>query len=433
MRIPRIFSQNHIIGGTVILAVTQFGASAMGLVRDKVFNTVLTTDVTDVYFAAFRPSDFLFQTCVMAAMGTVLVPVLASYKAHGKSREVSKVLSSSMFLGGIIFGVIALLGGIFLPVLAPFLVKFEGEQLALYIQFGRLALFSNFLFVFGNTLGQYLITSQKYWMYGITPIIYTLCTVLGAMFLTPHVGAYGPILGTIIGTVLYTIFRLADALRLGFRPSADVWHPDFPGMAGLMLPRILSLGALQFQLLMFDRIASGLGDGGVSINSYARNFQSVLVGVTGIALAQSAYSLLGQAAAWKNEKLFKKYLLWGFGALLAITVPGSIALVLLAPYVARAMSIEDIVLFSSALLVYAVSIPFESMNHLMLRAYYATKQTLIPAVATVAGAIAAIGVSSAFSGRLSIQSIGLGFTAGQITVLLILAACFASVRKRVRA
>ncbi len=432
MQLPRIFRQDHIIGGTVILALTQFGASLAGFVRDGVFNRALSPDITDVYFAAFRPSDFLFQTCIMAAMGTVLVPVLAGYKAHKKSGEISKVLSGSMLLAGVVFGVIALLMGIFLPILAPLLVDFEGEKLNYYVQFGRIALLSNFLFVFGNTLGQYLITSQRYWIYGITPIVYTAGTILGALLLTPYIGVYGPIVGTVCGTAVYVILRLLVALRLGLKISMSFWHPDFPSMGKLMLPRVLSLGAMQFQLLMFDKVASGLGDGSVSINAYARNFQSVLVGVTGIALAQSAYSLLGQSAAWGNAKLFRKYLLWGIGALLVITIPGSILLVLFAPIVATVLGIEAIKIFSMALFVYAFSIPFESMNHLLLRAFYATKHTLIPAIAAVLNAIAAVGVAFWFSQQFGIYAIGLGFTSGHVVQLLALGLMLPHALKRVR-
>ena len=295
-----------------------------------------------------------------------------------------------------------------------------GEQLALYISFGRIALISNFLFVFGNSIGQYLITVQKYWIYGLTPILYTLGTVLGALFLTPFLGAYGPITGTLLGTITYVILRLIDARRLGFRFSATLWHPDFPSMGKLMLPRVLSLGAMQFQLLSFDKIASGIAIGSVAMNSYARNFQSVLVGVTGIALAQSAYSLLGQSAAWKNQALFTKYLRWGIGTLLAVTIPGSVLLVLFAPVLAKILGIQSIALFSSALLVYAFSIPFESMNHLLLRAFYATKHTLIPAIAAVLNAAVAIGIAHYFSSLYGVQTLGIGFTAGQIVQMAVL-------------
>lgn len=429
----KIFQQRHIIGGTLILALTQLLASLMGFLRDSAFSRTFPDGaIVDVYVAAFRPSDFLFQTCIMAALGTVLVPVLSSHKAHNRPGEISKVLSGSMLIGSVAFGCIALVLGLALPWIAHWFVDFSGDRLALYIHFGRIALFSNLLFVFGNTLGQYLITSQEYWVYGLTPVLYTLGTILGTIFLTPVLGVYGPIAGTVLGTTSYVLLRFGDAVRLGYRPSLTFWHPEFAEMGLLMIPRILSLGALQFQLLAFDKIASGMHVGAVAMNSYARNFQSVLVGVTGIALAQSAYSLLGQSAAWKNESLFKKYLKWGFGSLLAVTIPGSIVLVLLAPHVARVMGIRQLDMFSAALLVYAFSIPFESMNHLMLRAYYATKLTLLPAIATAAGAVTAITVSWLAATRYSVESIGMGFTAGQIVVLVVLTVSFRVVLKKMR-
>lgn len=408
----------------------------MGFVRDAVLSRTFTGDavaIVDTYFAAFRPSDFLFQTCIMAALGTVLVPVLASHKAHQRPREMSAVLSGSMLLGSMLFGAIALLLGLALPWVAHWFVAFEGDQLRLYVQFGRIALLSNFLFVFGNTLGQYLITEQRYWVYGITPVLYTLGTILGTLLLTPVLGPYGPITGTVCATALYVCLRLWAAVRAGFRPSLVLWHPEFASMLRLMLPRVLSLGAMQVQLLAFDRFASHISPGAIAINSFARNFQSVLVGVTGIAMAQSAYSLLGQSAAWGNRRLFQKYLVWGVGALLVITVPGSVVLVWLSPLVASVMGIELLSLFSATLLVYAFSIPCESMNHLLLRAYYATKQTLVPALAAVANALAAIGTAWFFAQRWGVEGLALGFVVGQATLLLLLLLLLPGVLARVQA
>jgi putative peptidoglycan lipid II flippase len=431
--LPRVFSQHHIIGGTIVLALLGFGASLMGLVRDLVFNRVFPDNaIVDVYIASFRPSDFLFQTCVAAALGTVLVPVLASHAAHDRKEEIEKVLSGTMLLGGLAFGLVAILLAILFPIIAPLLVQFTGERMELYIHFGRLALLSNFLFVFGNTLGQQLITSQRYWVYGITPIIYTLGTILGTLFLTPIIGPYGPIAGTLVGTSIYVILRLSAVLWSGIRLRWTLWHPEFTSMGFLILPRILSLGALQAQLLFFDRFASGLPPGSLSVNAYARNFQSVLVGVTGIALAQSAYSLLGKSAAWKNEELFRKYLRWGISTLLIVTIPGSLILVLLSPIVANVMGIQAIKLFSLTLLAYSFSIPFESMNHLLLRAFYATKQTLLPALMSLLNTVVAVGIAWFFIETRGVQSLGVGYAAGQFVLMVGLSAALPMALKRVR-
>lgn len=417
VRIFSYFREHTLVSGVAILGLTQLGASVVGLLRERILNTVFADDlsVVDAYLAAFRPSDLMFQACILSAMGTVLVPVLATHYAKGNSNEMSRVLSGTTCIAAVVFGFIALLLAIFFPWIAPFLVQFEGETLDLYITFGRLALLVNFFFVFGNALGQYLITVQRYWIYGITPIIYTLGTIFGAVFLTPTFGTFGPMYGTILGVLLYVFFRLLAAFRSGARPMFTLWHPEVPAMVKLMLPRVFAFGAFQFQLLFLDRIASGFPRGAVTINNNARNFQSVLVGVVGIAIAQSVYSILSQAAANKQPERFSKYFSTGMWLCLALTIPGAIVLGMLSPLAASLVHLSDhLPTFTIFMICYAISIPFESMTHLQYRAFYAMKETMLPATMGVLGGAAAIIAAALLTPQFGVYSIAIGYTLGEI-------------------
>lgn len=173
------FSQGRILGGALVLAVMQFGASLMGLIRDRTLaSTFPGLETVDVYIASFRPSDLCFQMMIMAGFSVALVPLLAKYHADDERNHMHKLLNSVVAIASIVFGVVAVVMSIAMPWIAPILVGFEGEALDLYINFARLALITNFLFVFGNAFGQYLITVQKYWVYGLTPMLYTLGTIL---------------------------------------------------------------------------------------------------------------------------------------------------------------------------------------------------------------------------------------------------------------
>jgi putative peptidoglycan lipid II flippase len=175
-----------------------------------------------------------------------------------------------------------------------------------------------------------------------------------------------------------------------------------------------ALGALQAQLLLFDKVASGLDAGSVTINAYARNFQAVAVGVAGIALAQSAFSLLSQSAAQKEKKRYYIYLRKGILFMLIVTIPGAIALVMLAPIAASLVSLSHVLpVFSLCLLFYALSIPFESINHLLLRAFYATKHTITPAIFSVINGLSAIAAAWYLAPRFGVYSLAMGFAIGQ--------------------
>jgi putative peptidoglycan lipid II flippase len=418
-RIRSSFGQHRLLGGAFVLAVTQFAASLAGLVRDNILNrTFPGLSTVDVYISSFRPSDLLFQMTVMAGLSTVLVPLLARYKAHDEHDETSRLLSSVTAAGSVAFGLLALILAVLMPRIAPLLVSFQEDDLALYIRFARIALLTNFLFVAGNAFGQYLITIQKYWIYGITPVIYTLGTILGTLYLTPLYGQEGPMLGTLAGAVIYVLIRLMGSMYAGFRFHGVLWHPDLRKMGWLMLPRMLALGALQLQLLFFDRFASGLDAGSVTINANARNFESVLVGVVGIALAQSAFPLLSNAAAKKEWDRFRIYLKKGITSVLALTIPGAVVLVLAAPIAARLVHLQDVLpVFGTALLIYAIAIPFESLNHLLLRSFYALHRTTSPAVFSVLNGITAIVTSWLLVPSMGVYALAAGFTAGQVLQL----------------
>lgn len=423
--------QHRILGGAAVLAVTQAGASVAGLVRDRLMNNAFSSDlsVVDAYISSFRPSDLLFQLTVMSGIATVLVPMLA--RAGAKGEESSRLLSSVMAVGSLAFGSIALVCGLFFPYIAPVLVDFKGESLALYVQFGRLALFTNVLFVCGNSLGQYLVTVQKYWLYGLTPIFYTLGTIVGTVFLTPYVGSVGPMLGTVGGAVAYVAVRFVAAVRAGYRPVACLWHPALSTMGVLMLPRMAALAVLQLQLLLFDTLASGLPAGSITVNSNARNFQSLVVGVIGIALAQSAFPLLSQAAAKGEAERFRLYVRKGFFTIIALTVPAAVVLVLTTPIAAWLVHLNAAYAsFAAVLLMYAFSIPFESLNHLVLRSYYALHVTALPAVMSVVNGGLAIAAAWILAPYMGVQAIPLGFLIGQSVSLVGLLACLPFATRR---
>lgn len=418
------FGQHRILGGAFVLTVTQLAASVAGLLRDHLLNRTFTgLSVVDVYYASFRPSDLFFQITIMAAYSVALVPLLAKYKVENRREDMDRLLNGVIGMSALGFGVLALVLAAIFPRIAPLFVKFRGEELHMYVQFGRIALLTNFLFVFGNAYGQYFITVQKYWIYGITPVLYTLGTVFGTVFLTKSIGPYGPIVGTLIGAVIYVLVRLWGAWRLGYRPKFLFWHADITELGWLMLPRMAALGILYLELLFFDGIASGLSAGSVTINNNARNFQSVIVGAVGFALALAVFSLLSQAAVKKEAARFKMYLRKGIGILLLFTLPSAVILWFAAPIAAALVHLSaELPVFSVCLAIYAVSIPFECLNHLLFRAFYALKDTTIPAIISVGSGALAIAASLWLTPTMGIYGLAVGYTSGQVVQLLCLAA-----------
>ncbi len=426
-------SQRRIAGGAAVLATTQLLASVCGFLRDRAFSTMFPLGedplgVASVYIAAFRPSDLLFQITVMSCLSVVLVPFLASHLSHGKREEMNEVTSSTLTIFGGVFGIIALILAAMLPKIAPHLVQFTGESLALYVRFARIALVTNFFFVAGATFGQYLISIQKYWMYGLTPVLWSLSTIAGTYFLTPSIGAYGPIVGTLIGTVLYVLLRLVAIRRAGFfftLSRTSIVHADLHEMGLLIIPRMAALGALQLQLLLLDRMASGLSPGMVALNQFASNFESVIPGIVGISLAQSAFSSMSQSAARGDTKGVRAHMRQGILINILMTIPAATALAVLGSLAAWMLDLDAGVsgIFIASLHIYVFAIPFESINHLMLRAYYAMKNTTLPALSSIVSCTLAVSTGAFLLPTYGIYALAIAYVTAQIaqTILLSLA------------
>lgn len=423
-------SQRSIGGGAAVLALTGLLSSAMGFFRDQAFSIMFppgtdTLDVASVYIAAFRPSDVIFQISILSCLSVVMVPFLSGHLAHGRREEMDRVTTSVTMMFGAGFALCALLLAIAMPTVASHFVHFTGASLQLYIRTAQLALLTNALFVVGNSLGQYLIASQRYWVYGLTPALWALGTVGGTYGLSPFLGADGPMAGTIIGTVLYVLWRYLAVRSLGFRfrgMSAWTIHPDLRGMGIMIIPRMIALGALQIQLLLLDRLASGLPQGLLAINQFARNAESVIPGIVGIAIAQSSFSLLSQSAALRDHKRLDSTLHKGIQTALLLSSIGAVCAALLAPLGALILRIPQgsMDAFVLSLRIYAIAIPFESITHVLLRGCYARKDTVIPALSTSINACAAVAVATIRLPSDGILALAEGFVIGSILQCIIL-------------
>lgn len=433
-------SQKRIAGGAFVLAFTQLLASVCGFLRDQAFSITFPIDsdpigVASVYIAAFRPSDLLFQIFVMSSLSVLLVPFLSAHLAHDRKEQVDQILTSTMIVFGIMFGGIALVLALFFPWVAPYFVKFTGESLELYIQFGRIALLTNFLFVFGNALGQYLIAIQRYWMYGLSPIVWSLCTIAGTYLLTPVFGVLGPMIGTVIGTTIYIAIRAIGVARHGYRPSIGqdgFVHPELRQMGLLIIPRMIALGAIHLQFLLLDRLASGLDTSMIALNQFARNFESVVPGIVGIAIAQSAFSLLSQSAARKDNALLLSQMKKAISFNMLLAVPGALALALCASIAAWTIQLDASItpIFVSSLLLYAIAIPFESTNHIILRTFYALKNTGWPAASSAISSIIAVIVGTVLIDSIGVYALAIAYVASQVTQTTFLSVAFFTHTKR---
>ena len=118
---------------------------------------------------------------------------------------------------------------------------FEGEQRELYVSLFRVMLVTPILFAASLTLGQVLLAEQRFFWYGLAPLLYNAGIILGTLVFT-GLGIFGPAIGAVIGAVLHLASRFiglrSSRFRIGLGGSFRT--ASVREFLRLMLPKVLS-------------------------------------------------------------------------------------------------------------------------------------------------------------------------------------------------
>ena len=283
------------------------------------------------------------------------------------------------------------------------------------------------LFAASLTLGQVLLAEQRFFWYGLAPLLYNAGIILGTLLFT-GLGIFGPAIGAVIGAVLHLASRF-----VGLRPSrfriglgGSFRTASVREFVRLMLPKMLSHPVEPITFLYFTSVASTLAAGSVTAVSFARNFQSVPVTVIGVAFALAAFPALSIAHATDDRHGFLRVLRANLISIALITTAAAIVLIVFGELAIGILlgggrfDAEDVALTAAVLAAFAISIPFESLTHLLSRAIYATRHTLLQVLASLAAVGITVIAVQLLLDPLGILAIPVGFSIGQIAKVALL-------------
>src|SRR3989338_1734300 len=175
--------------GSAILAGTTIASYALGLLRDRVFaQTFGASRALDAYNAAFLLPDLLFNFLIASCIAAAFVPIFTDLfhkdrqKAYDYTNSAISGATGLMILSAVIIFVFA---GSISTLVAP---GFPTEDLLLVARLIRILALSPILFGISNTLGAMLIAKRRFLFYGLSPILYNLGIIGGAIFLSPKFG-----------------------------------------------------------------------------------------------------------------------------------------------------------------------------------------------------------------------------------------------------
>ena len=430
----RALVARYLPAGAAVLSILIFGSYVMGLVRDRIFaRTFGAGSELDAYNAAFVLPELLLDVLVEAGLAAPFIPIFLRLRASGDGGEGDRfartILTGAVTVMGVAAVVMFILAEATTGLIAP---GFAGEQRDLYVSLFRVMLITPILFAASLTLGQVMLAEQRYFWYGIAPLLYNAGIILGTLVFS-GLGIFGPAIGAVVGALLHLGSRFIGLRHSRFRIGlgATFRTASIREFVRLMLPKMASHPVEPMTFLFFTSVATTLAAGSVTAISFARNFQSVPVSLIGVAFALAVFPTLSTAHATDDRRGFLRVLRTNLVSITLLTTGAAIVLAVVAELAIRillgggAFDADDAALTSAVLAAFAVSIPFESLTHLLSRAIYATRHTLLQVLASLAALGIIVLATQLLVGELGIIAIPIGFAIGMAGKVVLLALALA--------
>lgn len=425
----KFFRPVKIGSATALIAITSFLSYAIGLVRDRIIATNFgTTNETDIYNASFLIPDMLFNLFIAGALVAAFMPVFSEYLTKDKN-EAFKIANTVLVGGTILIGLLSVFAFIFMENIIPFLFpEVHKSDLADIIKMTRLMLPSAMIFAISNTLGNILMSYKHFLSYAISPILYNLGIIFGVIFLSENYGIYSAAIGVIIGAALHGIIRIIDifATKYRFRLQTDFGHPGFKKIIKLMIPKSISLIAWQINLYIFAFVGMRIVEGGLAAFNFARNIQSFAVSLFGISFATAVFPYLSTAVNEDKKQDYISHIQKTIQRILFFTIPSMAGIMVLStPLVNLILSggvfdENSTKLTSLLLFFFALSIPFESLVHILARSFYALQNTLTPMILNLIAMVAIATITYFIAPIYGIEWFSIGFSLGLFLQVILL-------------
>jgi putative peptidoglycan lipid II flippase len=363
----------------------------LGFFREwAVAHQVGSNAMTDAYYAAFTLPDFLNYLVAGASLSATFIPVFAKYSAEGREDEAWHVFSTVMtFMGALLAGLIVL-GEIFAPQLAhaiaPGFAPAERERL---IFLTRLMLPAQFFFYQGSILSAVQYAKGRFVIPSLAPVVYNVMIVIGGLTLASQFGMTGFALGVVVGALLGNfLLQVYGAYSVGalYRPNLNLRHPGFILFLKLSIPIMLALSLVFTDDWIIRWFGSYLQPASITWLSYGKTLMRVPLGVVGQGVGVASFPFLAQLYSEGKidevNRLLNSTMKWMIALLIpisALTIAESSPVVYLVFSHTRLRG-PDFDATASTLVLFSLGMFAWGAQNILARGFYATRNTLIPAV-----------------------------------------------------
>ena len=405
----------------------------LGWVRLVVFAHVFPAGSDlDVFFAAFRLPDLMFQLVAAGALSSAVIPIVSGLLATDETARAWRVVSTVanlMLAGLLVLGLIVLVAApAIIPVITP---KFTPEQLSRTVDLTRIMVLSPIFLALGSLVTSVLNARGRFAASAIAPIVYNLAIIGAAVTLTSSFGITGLAIGVVAGSLGHLLVQLAPLRSLGFRYDTriELADPEARKALKLMAPRALGLGAGQITFVVVTSIASGLGLAAITAFNYAFTLLQIPIGLIGVPLGIVVLPSLASLAALGDLHEFAALVSRAVRLTIFVMLPVTGIAIVLRREIVNVLfgysKFDDaaLALIAATLLTLLLGLTAHALIAILARAFYARHDTRTPVAAAILAVVVNSTLAGVFARPLGLPGLGLAIAVAawlETLVLLVL-------------
>ena len=376
---------------SAVMMASVFLSRVIGLLREMTIAYMAGAGPeVDAYQIAFILPEILNHMAATGFLSVTFIPLFTRHLLHSTEAEAWRIFSIILS----VFGTLTFVLVVGSMALAPHLVSLaapgmdDPRTLAVAVRMTRIILPAQFFFFAGGLLMAVQFARERFLLPALAPLIYNAGIILGGVLLAPWIGiegfAWGVLAGAFAGNFL---LQVNGAARVGMRfsPAWQWSHPDVKEYLRLTLPLMLGLTMTFSTEFLFRFFGSYLPAGSIAVLNFSLRVMLILVGFFGQAIGTASFPYMARLAAENHldelNQLLNRTLRY-----LALVMPLAVLLSVLSSEVvcilfqrgrfdaASARATADVLVWFLA-----GAVAFAAYT-VIVRGYYATRNTLFPAL-----------------------------------------------------
>ena len=395
---------------TALFSLATSLSRVAGLVREVFAASYFgLSGAMSAFTIAFQVPNLVRSLFADSAIQAAFVPVFTEHLEQGRRREAFRLASTLIYLVTLVLTVLTIFFILIAPVLMPLFVGSKVPE-------GLTVTLSQILFpilIMLGTTGMVVGVLNSYDRFGafaISPFFWNVAIILVLVVVSPlfdhHDRIYAYAIGVLVGTAIQLAIPAWDLRHTPFRLMRvfDWRSLEVRRVLTLMLPVTLSLGLINFNLLINSGFGSLVSEGAPAGIDKAFRIYMLPQGVFSVAITTVLFPTLARLAARQDFEELRSTMANGMRQITMLLVPAAAAMLVLSEPMIRlvyergAFTPADTDLASTALLWFSFSLPLNGLFLLLTRTFFSLQRPWVPT------AISALNLAVTAAGALAFYS-----------------------------